>query len=65
MKVRVIDKFRDKHTKKIHKVGDVLTISQERFVEILTSGKFVEKIEEKAAELTPKKTTKKAAKKAE
>ena len=65
MKVKVIDKFRDKHTKKIHNVGDVLTISQERCDEILTVGNFVEEIKEEPKEATPKKTTKKATKKAE
>ena len=59
MKAKVIKEFKDKHTKKIHKVGDVLTVSQERFDEILTVGNFVEEInEEPKAE--PKKTTKKA-----
>ena len=65
MKVKVIEKFRDKHTKKIHNVGDVLTISKERFDEILTVGKFVEEIKEEPKEAAPKKSTKKPTKKAE
>lgn len=44
MKVKVIKKFLDKHTKKVHKVGEVLTISKERFEEILTVGKLVEEV---------------------
>lgn len=59
MKVKVIEKFRDKHTKKIHNVGDVLTISQARYDEILTVGNFVEEIKEEP-KAEPKKTTKKA-----
>lgn len=46
MKVKVIKRFRDKHTRKIHKVNDALTVSQERFDEILTVGKLVEEIKE-------------------
>lgn len=47
MKAVVLKKFRDKYTKKIYKVGDVITISKERFEEILTVGNLVEKVEEK------------------
>lgn len=47
MKAVVLKKFRDKNTKKIYKVGDVITISKERFEEILTVGNLVEKVEEK------------------
>lgn len=66
MKVKVIELFRDKHTKKIHKVNDILTISKERYDEILTVGNFVEEIkEEPKEEAAPKKTAKKATKKAE
>lgn len=59
MKVKVIERFRDKNTKKIHKVGDVLTISKERYDEILTVGTFVEEIKEEP-KVEPKKTTKKS-----
>ena len=65
MKVKVIERFRDKNTKKIHKVGDIITISQTRFDEILTVGNFVEEIKEEPKEAAPKKTTKKTTKKAE
>lgn len=47
MWVKVIVKFRDKHTGKIHKVGDKLNLKQDRIDEILTVGKFVEKEESK------------------
>ena len=57
MKVKVIKKFVDKHTKKVHKVGEVLTISKERFEEILTVGKLVEEVKEvKAAKPAKEKT---------
>jgi hypothetical protein len=34
MKVRVISPFRDKYTFKLHKVGDELEVSKERYNEI-------------------------------
>lgn len=50
MKVKVIKGFRDKHSKKLHKVGAILTISKERYEEILKVGKLVEEVkDEKAA----------------
>lgn len=49
MKVKVIKKFIDKHTKKVHKVGDILNIKKERFEEIKKVDKnLVEEIAEKA-----------------
>ena len=45
MKVKVVTKFIDKHTGKVHKVGDVLTVSAERYEEILTVGPLVKKVE--------------------
>ena len=65
MKVKVIGEFRDKHTKKIHKVNKVMEITKERYDEILTVGNFVEEIKEEPKEEAPKKSTKKATKKAE
>ena len=46
MKAKVLEKFKDKHTNKVYKKGDTITISKERFDEILTVGKFVEEIKE-------------------
>lgn len=60
MKVRVLKRFRDKHTKEIHEVDKEMTISKERYEEILTVGKLVEEIEEEPKAAEPKKTTKKA-----
>lgn len=44
MKVKVIKKFRDKETRKIHQVGEELTLTKERFKEIESVGKFVEAV---------------------
>lgn len=44
MKVRVIQEFRDKHSGKIHKVGDTIVVSKERFAEILKVGELVEDV---------------------
>lgn len=46
MKVKVVKKFKDKHTRKIHKVNDVLEVSQERYKEILEKGELVEPVGE-------------------
>lgn len=43
IKVRCLDKFIDKHTKKLHKKGDVFTVTEERMKEILAVGALVEK----------------------
>ena len=52
MKAKVLHEFKDKHTGEMHKPGDVITISAERFEEILTVAPLVEKVEtrKKAAE---------------
>lgn len=48
MKVKVLVKFKDKHTGKIHKVDDVLTINEERLAEIQSvDAGLVEVIKEK------------------
>jgi ribosomal protein L15 len=57
MKVKVLQEFRDKYTKEDYKVNDVITVSKERYAEILTKGNLVEEVVE------PKKATKKATKK--
>jgi hypothetical protein len=46
MEVKVVKRFRDKHTNEIHKVNDVLTINKTRFKEILKVGAFVEEVNE-------------------
>ena len=64
MKAKVLTKFIDKHTGEIHKAGDEITISKERFEEILTVGAFVEEVVEPIEEVVePKKKGKKKASK--
>lgn len=46
MKVKVIEKFKDKHTGKIHEENKTMTISKKRYDEILQVGKFVEEIKD-------------------
>ena len=48
MKAKVLEKFKDKKNGKIYKVGDIITVSKERFEEILTVGKLVEEYKEPA-----------------
>ena len=42
MKVICLENFKDKHTQKLHKKGEVFTVNKERYAEILTVGKLVE-----------------------
>lgn len=46
MKIKVIKRFKDKNSGKIYKVGDVLTVSKERFAEIVKAGPYVEEYKE-------------------
>lgn len=50
MKAKVLKPFRDKYSGKIYKVDEVITVSKERFEEILTVAPLVEKVEKKKAE---------------
>lgn len=63
MKVKVIKKFIDKHSRKLHKAGEILNITKERFEEIISVDEsLVEVVAEEAPaakKKTPKKTTKK------
>lgn len=47
MKAKVLKRFKDKYSGRIYKVDEVITISKERFEEILTVGTLVEKVETK------------------
>ena len=42
MKVKVLKTFRDKHTGKICKKDDVLTVSKKRYEELIKAGNYVE-----------------------
>jgi hypothetical protein len=46
MKAKVLKKFKDKHSGKIHNVGETMTISKERFAEILEVAPLVEEVKE-------------------
>lgn len=65
MKAKVLTKFEDKYTGEIYKVGKEITVSRERFEEILTTGPFVEEVVEpvkEAAKTAKPKAKKKASK---
>lgn len=47
MKAKVLRRFKDKYSGKVYKAGEVITISKERFEEILTVASLVEKVETK------------------
>lgn len=56
MRVKILKKFKDVHDpKKVYKVGDVITVSKERFAEIQKNaekkklGTLVEEVKEKKA----------------
>lgn len=48
MKAKVLTKFKDKHNGKVYQVGEVITISKERYEEILTVAPLVEEVKAKA-----------------
>ncbi len=50
MDARVLKKFRDKHTGTVYKAGEIISISEERFEEILTVGELVEAVAEEVDE---------------
>lgn len=51
MKVKVIEKFRDKYTGEIRKVGDTIEVEPIRRIEL---DKYVEEIEEETEEIDEK-----------
>ncbi len=61
MKVKVIRQYVDKYTRNLHKVGEVLTMSKERYEEINSTsrGIFVEEIVEEIKQPKKTKSTKK------
>ncbi len=46
MKAKVLEKFRDKYSGKYYKADDIITISKERYNEILKVGKLVEEVKD-------------------
>lgn len=59
MKAKVIQKFKDKNTKEIYKVGQEIEVTKERFKEMNSTpnGQFVEEVKQPKEE--PKKEPKK------
>lgn len=53
MKIKVINSFRDKNTKVIHQVGEVLEVSDERGAEIISAGNYAAQIDEPKQAETP------------
>lgn len=51
MKARVLKVFRDKHSGKVYKVDEIITVTKKRFAEILETAPLVEEVvEEQEAE---------------
>ena len=46
MKVKVKAEFRDKHTGKVYKIGDELEMTVQRINEVITTGNFIELVEQ-------------------
>lgn len=63
MKVKVLKSFIDKHTFKVHKEGDLLTISKERYEEIVSVSEELIEVVADEAPTEKKKAAKKSAKK--
>lgn len=59
MKIKVINSFRDKNTKEIHQVGEVLEVSDERGAEIISAGNYAVEIDELKKEKKSKAKTNK------
>ena len=52
MKVKVIRKFRDKYTGELHRKGDFLEITEERYAEIMSVGNLVRQVAQNDAQNT-------------
>ena len=63
MKVKVIKRFIDKHTKELHKEGTFLTVDKKRYEEIASVDKGLVEVVAEEAPAEKKKTAKKATKK--
>lgn len=46
MKAKVLKRFKDKYSGKFHEEGEMLTITRDRYNEILKVGKLVEEVKE-------------------
>lgn len=63
MKVKILKKFKDKHTKKVYLPGEEMEFTEERVKEILEKGKMIEEIEDSVEEIGQKKTISRRTKK--
>lgn len=52
MRVKVITRFRDRHTRELHKKGVYLDITPERYEEIMGVGAFVSVVEDDTRDLS-------------
>lgn len=50
MRAKVLRPFKDKYNGKVYKVDELITISKERYEEILTVGKLVEEVKKAKVE---------------
>lgn len=48
MKAKVLRAFKDKHNGKMYQIGEEITITKDRYEEILTVGNLVEEIKKEA-----------------
>lgn len=48
MKAKVLKAFKDKYSGKMHKAGETIVVSRDRFNEILKRGELVEEVKEPA-----------------
>ena len=46
MKVKVIEEFKDKYTKKIYTPGDIIEVTKKRHDEILGTGRLIKSLED-------------------
>lgn len=46
MKAKVLMRFRDKETKKLHEAGEIIDVTTKRVNEIMRKGGYIELIEE-------------------
>lgn len=53
MIAKVICTYRDKHTLELHKRGEVVTLTEERYSELMAAGNYVFRITQKTPENVP------------
>ncbi len=58
MKVKVTKEYIDRHAGEFHAIGEIVTMTEKRFAEIVKAGPYVEKIEQAEPVETPKKIRK-------